>query len=272
MKKAELPEFGADDALYLFDLYCWVYRFFHTIGGRCAHGVIEFVGKILQERDPRHFIVCRDLPFPTFRSQLSPKNHENGTGYKAHRTAPDATLLERLRWTHEMLEDVYGIPVYGKRGFEADDLIAALATQAKEAGMRVVIVAHDKDLMQLVDERCIMWDGKRVIGPDDVEQKFNVRASQLRDYLAICGDGADNIPGIKGAGPQAATEILKEFQTLDYALEVALSSHGHPFFLRKPRYRELLRQQHEAARLSQKLVTLAHDAPIKLDANEVRRA
>lgn len=271
---SELPEYGAEDAFYILDLHCWVHRFFHTIGGRCAHGVVEFVGKILRDRDPAHFVVCRDLPFPTFRHDMMPAGTGKGTGYKETRTSmPDPILLERLRWTHEMLEDVYGVPVYGVRGFEADDLIGALATQAQEAGMRVVIVAHDKDLMQLVNSKCVMWDGKNnVTGPNEVIAKFGVRPDQLRDYLAIIGDGCDNVAGLHGAGPAAAKSLLGEWQTLEYALQHALSSYDHRFWKANPGYRKMLRAQKDDVLLAQRLVTLALDAPIKLNPKETRRS
>lgn len=270
---AMLPEAGAPDALYILDLHCWMYRFWATTQGRAAHYFIEFVGKLLRNYEPAHFIVCRDLPGGNFRHALYPAREGSTEGYKAQRPPPDPSLLERIRWAHEMLEDVHGITVYGRVGFEADDLIATLTKQAKDAGMRVVIVGKDKDLMQLVDERCVMWDGKREIyGPREVEAKFGIRADQLRDYLAIIGDGADNVPGIIGAGPSAAKEILHEFGSLDEALECAKYPYDHPLFKRKPKYREMLRTQRAAVLLSQKLVSLAYDAPVKLDIKEYARS
>lgn len=272
MSDVALPECGAQDALYILDLHCWMYRFYATTQGRSAHYFIEFVGKLLRNYEPAHFVVCRDLPGGNFRHALYPPREGTTEGYKAQRPPPDPTLLERIRWAHEMLEDLHGVTVYARHGYEADDLIAALAKQAKSAGMRVVIVAKDKDLMQLVDERCVVWDGKReVFGPREVEAKFGVRADQLRDYLAILGDGADNVPGIKGLGEKAAVEILREFGTLDEALACAKFPYDRPFFKQKPRYRELLRSQHDAALLSQRLVTLAYDAPVKLNLKETAR-
>lgn len=267
-----LPEAGAPDALYILDLHCWLYRYWATVQGRAAHCFIEMVGKILRNYQPAHFVVCRDVPGGTFRHELLRPQEGVTKGYKGHREAPDPTLLERIRWAHELLEDVHGIPVYGRRGFEADDLIAALAQQAKDRGMRVVLVGKDKDLMQLVDDRCVMWDGKReVLGPVEVQARFGVRPDQLRDYLAIIGDGADNVPGVKGAGPKAAVEILNEFGSLDEALAVAKFPYDRPFFQRYPRYREMLRSQHEQALLSQRLVSLAFDAPVTLDLKESAR-
>lgn len=268
----DLPEPGAPDTLYIVDHHCWMHRFWATVQGRAAHAYIEWIGGLLRNQRPALFAVCKDLPHPTFRAKLYPKREGTNIGYKAQREAPDPTLLERLRWASEMLVDVYGVPVYSAVGYEADDLIGALTEHARQDGLRVVLIAKDKDLLQLVDDRCVMWDGKReVLGPDEVLAKFGVHATQLRDYLAIVGDSADNIPGVKGAGPKAATEILQEFGTLREALDVASASYERPFFTRNPRYKTLLKTQREEALLSQKLVTLAYDAPITLNRTELAR-
>lgn len=264
-----LPEPGADDALYVLDLSCWMYRFYATTQGRAAHCFIEFVSRIIHMQRPAYFAVCCDTPWPTFRHLLAPKRETSAAkpeGYKAQRPPPDPTLLERIRWAREMLEDVHGLKIYAERGFEADDLIATLVRHAKADGMRSVVLALDKDLMQLVDETCVLWDGKdNVVGPAEVLAKFGVRPDQLRDYLAIVGDSSDNVPGVRGAGPKAAVEILHDMHTLDYALEVARASYSTPFFQKRPRYRELLRADQAGVQLSQKLVTLASDVPISFD-------
>jgi DNA polymerase-1 len=269
---AGLPDPGAPNVLYIVDLHCWMHRFFATVQGRAAHCFLDFIGNILRFQQPSHFAVCRDMPHPTFRHDLAPKR--GGEGYKATREPPDPTLLERLRWAREMLEDVYGIPVYAAKGYEADDLIAALTKQAKAAGMKVVLLALDKDLMQLVDDQCVMWDGKRnVVGPAEVEKKFGVRTDQLRDYLAIVGDVSDNVPGVKGMGPKAAVELLSEFGSLANALQCASGEYGYAgsLFKRNPRYQNMLVEQVEGALLSQKLIQLAFDAPVTFNERDLAR-
>jgi DNA polymerase-1 len=264
-----LLEPDTEDVLYVLDLHCWLHRYYATTGGAAPYGFIEMVGKILRNKRPHYAAVCTDLPHPTFRHSLAP-----GV-YKANRAKhePDPTLMERLRWAREMVQDVFGLKLFAKRGFEADDLMATLVRHALADGLRVVLVAMDKDMMQLVDgHRVIMWDPlkDRIIGPDHCEHRFGIRNDQLRDYLAIVGDTSDSIPGISGMGPKAAVEILKEFGSLDEALAVATSAYGHPFFVRKPRYRAMLREQRDVARLAQKLVTLEDNAPIDFDLEELR--
>ena len=270
---AMLPPPGDENTLYLLDLSCWMYRFYATVQGRATHAFIEFVSKILRLQRPTYIACALDLRWPTFRHLLAPRREGSKEGYKAQRSAPDPTLLERIRWAQETLEDVHGIPLFAERGFEADDVIATLAKNARAEGMKVVIIALDKDLMQLVDEGTVLWDGKNtVVGPLDVQRKFGVRPDQLRDYLAIVGDTADNIPGVRGAGPRAAVEILQAFGDLDTALVHAeLGTDPDGFFRRRPRYRELLRANPEAIRLSIKLVSLACDVPLGTSRDDLRR-
>ncbi len=264
-----LPLPGDPGTLYILDLHCWMHRFHRTMMGRSAHGFIEFVTKIIRDRAPSHIAVCTDLPWPTFRHQLAPKV------YKAQRDPPDPNLIERIRWAKEMLEDLLGIKVFAAKGYEADDLIAVLTKRAVEDGLKVVIVAIDKDLLQLVDgERVFMWDSKQAVwGTPEVIAKFGVRPDQLRDYLAIVGDSSDNVPGVKGAGPKAAVELLTAFDTLDRAIAATQLICPRPeLFKKRPTYRELLTTNVAMAELSKTLVTLALDAPLTYDRAELAYA
>lgn len=273
-----LPPPGDPATVYVLDLNCWVYRFYATMRGGAASGWVEFLGKLMRDRRPSHLVICADLPFPNWRHDLAPKRTD-GSGYKAQRTGPDATLLERLRWSRELAEDVHGIPILSKRGWEADDMIAAVAHRAGEAGMRTVIVGLDKDLLQLVkpDGSCLMWDGKQQVwGRNEVFSKFRIEPGQLRDYLAIVGDTADNVPGIRGAGPQAAVEILHACVTLDDALDIATGAapatdEAMALFKRRPKYQRMLAADPEAARLSQRLVSLDHNVPLSSGFEEMKR-
>ena len=262
-----LPLAGGDSVLYVFDLSAWVHRYWATMGGRAAHGWAQFVGRILREQQPTHAVVCADLPFPTFRHDLAPDI------YKAQRADKDPALLERLRWARELCEDVWGVRVVSRRGFEADDLIAAATTQAVERGLRVVIVALDKDLLQLVDgERVVMWDAKtQVWGPDEVLAKFGVLPSQLGDYLALVGDKADNVPGVRGLGPKAAQDILRACGDLSTALQRASARKGERgIFESEKGWRTKLARNADTARLCRQLVALASDAPLSCTIDDLR--
>src|SRR5690606_35780179 len=120
----------------------------------------------------------------------------------------------------EQIVRAYNIPIYQAESVEADDLIAAVVARALAAGLRVVIVSADKDLMQLVrdeDNKVILWDSMRdrTYGPVEVEQKFGVPPSKLRDLLALTGDTSDNIPGVPSVGPKTAADLLRQYETID---------------------------------------------------------
>jgi DNA polymerase-1 len=262
-----LPPAGAPDVLYVLDLSAWVHRYWATTQGRAAHGFASFLGRILRERQPAYAAVCADLPFPTFRHDLAPEL------YKAQRADKEPALLERLRWARELSEDVWGVRVISKRGYEADDLIAALASRAVAQGLRVVIVALDKDLMQLVDDsRVVMWDGReKVWGTSEVHEKFGVYPHQLGDYLALVGDAADNVPGVRSIGPRAARDILEACGDLTTALHQAGAAKGsRGIFESASGWRNALKKHASTARLCRELVALASDAPLPFTVEDCR--
>ena len=109
--------------------------------------------------------------------------------------------MTQLKRSREFVE-AYRIPVFIAEGLEADDLLAVATVQAKQKGLRVVIASSDKDLMQLVDERVVLWDAMRdkVYGVPEVVDKFGVPPGQVRDLLALVGDASDNVPGVPASG------------------------------------------------------------------------
>src|SRR5690606_27348953 len=114
------------------------------------------------------------------------------------------------------------IPVMEAAGFEADDVIAAVTGRALAAGLRVVIVSHDKDLAQLAGERVVIWDGRdRVTGPEEVRARWGVGPELLGDLLALAGDASDGIPGVPGIGAKTAAELLQKRGSLEEVLRKA---------------------------------------------------
>ena len=261
-RKAELPPPGAPDVLYIIDLSGYVFRAYHAIQtpltsptGEPTHavyGTVAMLTKLVEERKPALLAVAMDSPGQTFRDELDAR-------YKAHRPPPPPDLPKQMERCREIVE-AYRIPIFIEQGLEADDLLATAVKQAKERGLRVVIVSSDKDLMQLVEEgRVVLWDGRdKVYGPAEVEEKFGVPPTQLRDLLALVGDTSDNVPGVPGVGLKTAAELLKEHGTLD-ALYAALDR------VKRQKIRDSLRDNEGEARLSQQLVSLRVDGDITFD-------
>jgi DNA polymerase-1 len=261
-----LPPAGAPDVLYLIDLSSYVFRAYHALpplsnsAGEPTHatyGTISMLQKLVGERRPSLLAVAMDAKKPTFRHELDPN-------YKATRTAPPPDLSMQMERSREIVE-AYRIPIFHREGVEADDLIATAVKQAGRAGLTVVIVGADKDLMQLLGERVLMWDTMRdkTYGPDEVREKFGVPPSQMRDLLALMGDSSDNIPGVPSVGPKTAAELLTTFGSID-------GVYARVNDVAKKRVRELLVQHEGDARLSQQLVTLRDDVPIDFDLEHLR--
>jgi len=151
--------------------------------------------------------VCCDIG-PSFRRQLDPR-------YKAHRKAKEAPLFHQMERARQILRSD-GLPVWAVDGFEADDLIATAAVRAvmDDPETHVVIVTLDKDLLQLVGDRIVVKSAKdgSVL---DAQLKFGVKPAQVRDYLTLVGDAADNIPGCAKVGEKTAARLLKEFGSIE---------------------------------------------------------
>jgi DNA polymerase-1 len=202
-----LPPPGSPEHLYLIDLSGYLFRAYHAIAplssskGEPTHavmGTVNMLQKVVNGRRPHLFAVAMDSKGPTFRHALDER-------YKANRPPPPPDLSQQMRRSEEIVR-AYNIPVYQADGMEADDLIASVTRRAMEAGLKVVIVSSDKDLMQLVhddDDRVLMWDSMRdkVFGAKEIVEKWGVPPSRLRALLALVGDASDNVPGVPGVGP-----------------------------------------------------------------------
>jgi len=263
---ATLPPPGSEKHLYLVDLSGYVFRAYHAIGsskGEPTHavmGTVNMLQKVVTGRRPHFFAVAMDSKGKTFRHELDER-------YKAQRPEPPADLSQQMRRCEEIVR-AYNIPVYQVDGMEADDLIASVTKRALEAGIGVVIVSSDKDLMQLVhddDERVVLWDSMRdkVFGPREVEEKWGVTPSHLHDLLALVGDTSDNIPGVPGVGPKTAADLLATHGTLEgvYANIASIT---------KAKLKESLVTHEADARLSYQLVALRDDVPVAWDLAHLR--
>jgi DNA polymerase-1 len=262
---AALPPPGAPGVLYLVDLSGYVFRAYHAIAplssskGEPTHavlGTVNMLQKVVNERRPAMLAVAMDSRTRSFRKDLDDR-------YKANRPAPPPDLRQQMARVEEIVR-AFNIPVFQKDGLEADDLIAAVVARAEKEGVRVVVVSADKDLMQIVhddDDQIVLWDTmqNRVYGPEEVRAKLGVPPSQVRDYLALCGDTSDNVPGVPSVGPKTAAELLAQFGLLD-GIYAGLAQ------VKRQRLRETLEKHVHDAYISRELVTLRADADVPWDA------
>ena len=260
--------------LYLIDGYALIFRAFHALGGGAplrnargentgmAKGVSDFVKRLIEKHKPDYLGWVNDAG--------SSGREELLESYKANRVAlPDEeqedfdTGVERV---HQILKG-YRIPMLELEGFEADDVIASLAKQAAAQDLEVCVVSGDKDLLQMVRPKVWIlnpWHGppgrttEKWYGVENAHERLGVPAERVIDYLALVGDTADNVPGVKGIGDKGALALIEKWGTVEEML-------AHLDQVEPTRARNALTQHAEDARLSKTLVTLQDDLPVSLD-------
>jgi DNA polymerase-1 len=254
---AERPD--PSRTLYLIDGSNNLYRAFHALPGlanrkglptNAVYGFTTMLRKLMKDFSPRFLAVVFDTPDPTFR-------HEEFQEYKAHRPDAPEALVVQIPWVKKVL-GALRIPTLELPGWEADDLIGTLARRAAAEGMSAVIVATDKDLLQLVGDGILYFNPNREVFLDAaaVEQVFGVRPDQVPDVLALWGDHSDNIPGVPGIGDKGAKDLIRRFGDLETLLAQADRVESR-------RYREPLLSHAEDARLSRRLAVIRCDAPLE---------
>lgn len=205
---------------------------------------------ILQHYKPGYIFAAMDSKTKTFR-------HEMYEQYKATRNKTPDDLHAQIPWIEDILESL-GIPVLQCDGYEADDIIATVATKCKKAGRSCRILSGDKDLMQLVDDNTQILKPEvsstwKVTGIDGVEAEWGVKPEQLLDLLSLYGDTADNIPGVHGIGIKTASKLLSEYKNLDGIYEHIEDLKGS--------VKQKLIDGKENAYFSQKLIKLCDSVP-----------
>jgi DNA polymerase I len=260
--------------LYLIDGYALIFRAFHALGGGAplrnargentgmAKGVSDFLRRLIEKHKPDYLGWVNDAGDSGRETMLE--------AYKANRVAlPEEeqedfdTGVERV---HQILAG-YRIPVLELEGYEADDVIGTLALQAAAEGLEACVVSGDKDLLQLVREKVWVlnpWHGppgrttEKWYGVENVHERLGVPADRVVDYLALVGDTADNVPGVKGIGAKGALALVEQYGTIEEMV-------AHVEEIEPTRTRNALAKQVDAALLSKKLVTLQSDLPVTLD-------
>lgn len=261
--------------LYLIDGSAYIFRAYHRLPPLtnpdgvpvgAVYGYTAMLWKLareLQETDgPSHLAVVLDKSSRSFRHDIYPE-------YKANRPPTPEDLVPQFPLIRDATR-AFSLPCIEKEGLEADDLIASYARVAAAQGWKVTIVSSDKDLMQLVgptaegghiDMLDTMKDQR--IDVAEVEEKFGVPPAKVGDVLALMGDSADNIPGIKGVGPKTATKLIREYGDLESALAAAPD-------MKKSRMQERLIEEADMARLSRVLVTLKEDCALSMPLEDFR--
>jgi DNA polymerase I len=249
--------------LFLLDAYALVFRAYYalirnpriTSKGRNTNAQFGFTNTLvdlINNQKPTHMAVCFDTAAATER-------HTDFADYKANRQETPEDISSAVPDIIRIIEAL-NIPVVAIDGYEADDVIGALAKQAEQAGYEVFMVTPDKDYGQLVSENIKIYKPPyqggtiEIQGPKEVCEKWGIsNVSQVIDILGLMGDAVDNIPGIKGVGEKTAAKLLAEYETLENILANADNIKGS--------LGEKIRAGKEAAIMSKKLATIITDIP-----------
>ena len=240
-----------DNTLYLIDGSSYIYRAYFAIRHlsspegyptNAIYGFVQMLLKLLKDYDPKHVAMVFDAGRVTFRTEMYPE-------YKANRVSMPDDLRMQIGPIREVVR-AFSIPVLELEGFEADDIIGALACRFANSGGKVVVVTGDKDLMQIVTDRVTLLDTMKgtTSGIPEVIERFRVPPELVVDILGLAGDSSDNIPGVPGIGEKTAIKLIKEYGSLDQLLERAVEVKG--------KIGEKLREFREQALLSRKLATI----------------
>ena len=271
MKK--LKNMNQNSKLFLLDAYALIYRAYYAFiknprinsKGFNTSSILGFVNtleEVLKKENPTHIGVAFDPPGPTFR-------HEAFEQYKAQREETP----EAIRLSVPIIKDIikaYRIPILEVAGYEADDVIGTLATEAGNQGITTYMMTPDKDYGQLVTDHVFMYRPKygdkefEVMGVEQVKAKFDIQSpAQVIDMLGLMGDSSDNIPGCPGVGEKTAQKLIAEFGSIENLLE-------HTDQL-KGALKTKVETNREMIIFSKFLATIKVDVPIRLDMNSLVR-
>src|SRR5947209_6620997 len=261
------------ETLYLIDGHAQIFRAYYAIRGGLQSpitgeptgAVFGFTGmllKLLSQFHPHYVVVAIDMPGKTFRDDLYDQ-------YKGTRQAAPDDLPAQIPRILEVTE-LFGIPVTGEAGLEADDVIASITERVLNdptcADVDIRIVSKDKDLEQLLGDRVTMFDihTDTTIDVASLQENKGISPDQVIDVLALTGDTVDNVPGVEGIGPKTAAQLIQQFGSIDGIL-----AHLDEI---KGKRRENLEKARDTLALSRQLVTLKRDAelPFSLEASKIR--
>lgn len=248
------------DSIYIIDTFSLMFQVFHAIPpmtgtqGQPTNAVFGFTRDIfaILDRNPTYLVCAFDSPGPGKRDEIYDK-------YKANRSEMPEDLRPQIPLIKELLEG-FRIPSLEMAGWEADDVIATVTSQAVANGLDVVIVSTDKDARQLLGPQVRMLNCRKNTFLDEagLMEDWGVRPDQVVDFQSLVGDSVDNVPGVPKVGPKTAKTLIEQFGTLEEVLANADKAPGK-------KLAENLVQFADQARLSRELVRLRTDLPMTLD-------
>ena len=277
--------------IYLLDSMAFIFRAYHAmqrqrpmstrtgIPTAATYVFVNMINKLRKDFSPLYLAAIYDVGAPVHRNELATQlkdvqkfniktqafeTIEYG-GYKANRVETPPDLIQQQPYIRRALE-AFRIPILYYEGFEADDVIGTLSHKLADLGHHVYVVSSDKDMMQLVNENVSILNPTKdnlILDPAGVEAALGVPPEQVIDVMALRGDSIDNIPGAPGIGDKGSIDLIKEFGTVEAALDRAAE-------VKKKTYRESLQNNRDNILLSKELVTIHTEVPIDFSIEAMR--
>lgn len=254
--------------IYLVDATAFCYRAFYAFGNlstsfgqptNAIYGFVRILNKILKDNKPDYMAVCFDVSRDTFRQKKFAE-------YKIQRPPMPQDLSSQIPYIKEIIS-AYGISILEKEGFEADDIMATVASRAEKEKLDVVIISSDKDILQLVSEHTAVFSPYKDEGvtytPEKVRERFGIGADKIADIISLMGDDVDNIPGVPGIGEKTAVELIKEFGSAENLLHNLKS-------LNKEKLKLSISENEERIKLNKELAVLDKDVDIESEFEQLK--
>ncbi|MDI6786581.1 MAG: DNA polymerase I [bacterium] len=260
-----------DNKLFIVDGHSLIYKAFYAIKSltnskgeqtNAVYGFTSMILKLLSDQNPSFLIVVFDSKTPTFR-------HEQYKEYKMQRKKMPCELKAQIPLIMKVLTGL-GISYYSEDGFEADDVMGTLAKKYHDHFNEIILVANDKDILQLVNKKVKVCSAKKGISEiiiydeEEVKRRYGISPSQIQDMLSLMGDSSDNIPGIPGVGEKTAVKLIQSFGSFENLIK-------HIEEVTPLRIKEKIKTHLEQGIFSKKLVTIDTEVPLKISIQDLEK-
>ncbi len=285
------PAAATKPPIFLLDTMSFIFRAYHVMQRQrpmstrtgvptaATYVFVNMINKLRRDFSPEYFAAVFDVSSPVFRDERASTmktvrkwniktqvfDEVDYGGYKANRESMPPDLAQQLPYIRRALE-AFHIPIVQYEGFEADDVIGTLSTQAARQDFPVFIVTSDKDMMQLVNDHVKVLNPMKenlILDRAKVEETLGVPPERVVDVMALRGDAIDNIPGAPGIGDKGSVDLILQFGSVEAALDGAAE-------VKRKTYRESLENNREAVLLSKELVTIHTEVPVELELERMR--
>lgn len=262
--QADIP--SGQERIFLIDGHSYLYRAFYATPhlsnskGLPTNAIYAFLGmlrRLIKTQNPDVLAIAFDSRVPSFREEIFKE-------YKSQRPAMPDNLSIQIPYVKRIVQAM-GFPILEQDGYEADDIIGTLVKRLQDRPALIYIVTSDKDMMQLISDRVYIFDTMKniLIGAKEVEGRFGVNPSLIVDFLALCGDSSDNIPGVAGIGEKTARQLIQEFGPIE-------DIYKNIEKIKKPSIREKLILGRDNAYMSKALATIKMDCPIEIGEGQIK--